>query len=313
MRGNCTRCGRELAKSARFCRKCGAPVVDPDAATENLTLLRETDRIQPKNPTREKPRRTKWIPKDEPDDVTPAASEAADDLSPDADALPAAAPSIVLAPAVSSVRRRNWLALAIPGLLVVVAAGSFFLFNFNPSSAEPSADNRPPANAPSASPAAAPAAAPSKKAPDQPVAVAEKPTPAAVKPTPAPAVLASVQERPAPVANSPAPAPPAYANSVAPTPTPAATPASRVVTAADYYNQGVAHLNAGRYSDALQEFDKVRRLAPGNADVYYLIGQCHHRLGQLEKALAAYRLCTLGVYASVAQSHVKNLEQTLGK
>jgi tetratricopeptide (TPR) repeat protein len=78
-------------------------------------------------------------------------------------------------------------------------------------------------------------------------------------------------------------------------------------------NQGIAHLGAGRYQDALREFEYVKSLDPGNKSVYYLIGQTYHKMGQLERALEAYRQCTSGVYASIAQNHVRTLEKKLGK
>ncbi len=78
-------------------------------------------------------------------------------------------------------------------------------------------------------------------------------------------------------------------------------------------NQGVTLMNAGRYQDALREFEYVRRLDPGNKSVYYLIGQTYHKQGQLQLALDAYRKCTSGVYSSVALNNVKSLEKRLGK
>ena len=78
-------------------------------------------------------------------------------------------------------------------------------------------------------------------------------------------------------------------------------------------NQGVTLMNAGRYQDALREFEYVRRLDPGNKSVYYLIGQTYHKQGQLQLALDAYRKCTSGIYSSVALNNVKSLEKRLGK
>lgn len=78
-------------------------------------------------------------------------------------------------------------------------------------------------------------------------------------------------------------------------------------------NQGIAYLGAGRYQDALREFEYVKTLDPGNKNVYYLIGQAYHKMNQLERALEAYRQCTSGDYTSVAQRHVRTLEKKLGK
>lgn len=91
------------------------------------------------------------------------------------------------------------------------------------------------------------------------------------------------------------------------------TPATPEISAAEHKDQGINHMNGGRYQEALREYDYVRKLDPGNKDVYYLIGQTYHRMNQLEQALEAYRQCTSGSYASVSQSAVKNLEKKLGK
>jgi hypothetical protein len=50
-----------------------------------------------------------------------------------------------------------------------------------------------------------------------------------------------------------------------------------------------------------------------NKDVYYLIGPNYRKMNQLGQALEAYRQFTSGVYASVSQSAVKNLEKKVGK
>jgi Flp pilus assembly protein TadD len=91
------------------------------------------------------------------------------------------------------------------------------------------------------------------------------------------------------------------------------TPAVPEISAAEHKDQGITHMNSGRYQEALREYDYVRKLDPGNKDVYYLIGQTYHKMNQLEQALDAYRQCTSGNYASVSQSAVKNLEKKLGK
>ena len=65
--------------------------------------------------------------------------------------------------------------------------------------------------------------------------------------------------------------------------------------------------------DALQEFEYVKKLDPGNKDVYYLIGFTYNNMNQPERAIEAYRQCTSGQYASVSQSAVKILEKKIGK
>jgi tetratricopeptide (TPR) repeat protein len=100
-------------------------------------------------------------------------------------------------------------------------------------------------------------------------------------------------------------------------PTPATSqdkqPAGGTISAEDNLNQGMTYLSARRYQEALQEFEQVKKLDPGNKNVYYLIGQTYHGMNQLEQALEAYRQCTSGIYASVAQSAAKRLEKKVGK
>jgi tetratricopeptide (TPR) repeat protein len=90
-------------------------------------------------------------------------------------------------------------------------------------------------------------------------------------------------------------------------------PADGTVSAENKLNQGITYMNAGRYQEALGEFESVKKLDPGNKNVYYLIGQTYQRMSLLEHALEAYRQCTSGNYASVAQNAVKRLEKQVGK
>ena len=99
-------------------------------------------------------------------------------------------------------------------------------------------------------------------------------------------------------------------------PTPAPTQEKQAVagtSAAEHRIQGIKYMESGRHQDALQEFESVKKLDPGNKDVYYLIGRTYQQMNQLERALEAYRQCTSGDYASVSQGHVKNLEKRVGK
>jgi TolA-binding protein len=90
-------------------------------------------------------------------------------------------------------------------------------------------------------------------------------------------------------------------------------PAGGTISAENYINQGMTYLNAGRFNEALQAFESVKKLDPANKNVYYLIGQAYYKMNQLERALEAYRQCTSGHYASVAQSNAKTLEKKVGK
>jgi uncharacterized Zn finger protein (UPF0148 family)/Flp pilus assembly protein TadD len=77
--------------------------------------------------------------------------------------------------------------------------------------------------------------------------------------------------------------------------------------------QGIAYMSAGQYQEALRELESVKKLDPGNKDVYYVIGLTYQKMNQLGQALEAYRQCTSGVYASVSRSAAKNLEKKVGK
>jgi len=78
-------------------------------------------------------------------------------------------------------------------------------------------------------------------------------------------------------------------------------------------NQGKTFYNERRYQEALGEFERVKKLDPANKDVYYLMGLTYFKMDQLGQALEAYRQCTSGVYASVSERAVKNLEKKVGK
>ena len=91
------------------------------------------------------------------------------------------------------------------------------------------------------------------------------------------------------------------------------TAEAQPATFTEILQRGLDAQNSGRYRDALSEFQKASQLDPTNANVYYLIGSAHHKLGQLDQALAAYRQCTSGPYTRVAAEHVKNLEKKSSK
>ena len=113
------------------------------------------------------------------------------------------------------------------------------------------------------------------------------------------------------------------AQTPAATPTPAAKPmpappqeqkaAGGPPSAEQSLNQGKTFYNERRYQEALAEFERVKKIDPANKDVYYLMGLTYFKMNQPGQALEAYRQCTSGVYASVSQSAVKNLEKKVGK
>ncbi|MEK7830666.1 MAG: tetratricopeptide repeat protein [Acidobacteriota bacterium] len=81
-------------------------------------------------------------------------------------------------------------------------------------------------------------------------------------------------------------------------------------TAADHIKLGIS---AGNPSAALAEYKKALQLEPGNMDVHYLMGLAYQQMGQPDQALASYRKCASGTYASVAAQHVKKLERDMSK
>jgi tetratricopeptide (TPR) repeat protein len=89
--------------------------------------------------------------------------------------------------------------------------------------------------------------------------------------------------------------------------------ASGGASAEQSLNQGKTFYNESRYQEALGEFERVKKLDPANKDVYYLMGLTYYKMNQLGQALEAYRQCTSGVYASVSERAVKNLEKKVGK
>ena len=85
------------------------------------------------------------------------------------------------------------------------------------------------------------------------------------------------------------------------------------ISAENILKQGITYMYAGQYQEALRELESVKKIDPGNKDVYYVIGLTYQKMNQPQQALEAYRQCTSGVYASVSQRAVKNLEKKIGK
>lgn len=127
---------------------------------------------------------------------------------------------------------------------------------------------------------------------------------------PSPPAAATKSKKGSAVESKPAPTKPSSPTTSSATPPPPPRP---VMTSEQRLKRGRDFLNAKQYSEALSEFRQVRRLDPRNRDVFYLMGLSHEQLGQLEEALEAYRECTSGPYASVAQNHVKRLAKKLRK
>ena len=80
-----------------------------------------------------------------------------------------------------------------------------------------------------------------------------------------------------------------------PTPTPPQEKqAAGGTSAAEHKARESITWNSAATRRALQEFEYVKKLDPGNKDVYYLIGLTYKKMNQLERALEAYRQCTSG-------------------
>lgn len=309
----CTQCGAVLIEGARFCRQCGMKV--DDAGTASVSAL-ETRRLgeedvltNPVNvettealdPADAEP--SPYDTQEAPKPVVAGESSPVPTTPDDTEPIQPKAQSIEreqTAPRQikqSSGRRKGAMIAAALGV-VILAAGSFFYINSRESS-ENQGENITIDSSLSSSPAT-------------------RPSPGAnEQPTPQPkqaelAEAANAEARPAETQNP--------QSAQARRETKSAPEASQEqkdgggTGAAEYnLNQGITHLGAGRYQDALREFEYVKSLDPENKNVYYLIGQAYHKMGQLERALEAYRQCTSGVYASIAQNHVRMLEKRVGK
>lgn len=313
---SCKRCGTALSEEARFCTTCGLTADNAGTASvsalETRRLSDETENLESAGGT-PSPYETEEMPqskiaegiaaKEAPPQPAErmereqAAKQVVAEPSTAGVAASASHPQTRQAKQASGGRKGLLLAAALG--VVALAAGAFFFVNSRGSS-ETQATNQPAAQTP-----AQPAAQPSVSASDQSQPETEPQT------SPTPGELKSLA------------ASGADAGSKSPHTrgeTKSAQAASQEKNAADgtgaaahNLNQGIAHLGAGRYQDALQEFEYVKTLDPGNKNVYYLIGQTYHKMGQLERALEAYRQCTSGDYASIAQNHVRTLEKKLGK
>jgi Tfp pilus assembly protein PilF len=60
------------------------------------------------------------------------------------------------------------------------------------------------------------------------------------------------------------------------------------MTADDYYNKGLALSDAGKYSDALPEFQRAVALRTDFAEAYNMIGFTYRKLGKLNLSLRSY-------------------------
>lgn len=329
---SCKQCGRALTKGARFCTSCGAIVGAAETggvlSLETRPFTREqTDPAPPRNidvteelPSPRKPPseyETEEIPQRR---VTAPVGEISTSSVVGA---PSTQPQIKLTESASAHQPsggRKGLLLAAALGAVALALGSFFFVNSRLSSetsetdqtAEAAESVTPIPDAshqsvePSVKPSVEPSVKPSGGDADNPAQSQTGPQLAtAPGETRSTANQSSLAEKKSPEVR------------IESKPAPTASQANKVAdgtgAASHNLNQGIRYMNTGQFQEALREFEYVRKLDPGNKSVYYLIGQTYHKMDQLERALEAYRQCTSGVYASVAQSNVRMLEKKLGK
>jgi len=329
----CRQCGSALTEGARFCTNCGAMVGAETAGVISLET-RPLSREQPDQTSPSNASATEALPSNRTDANRTAANRTAAPKEPsdyDTEEFPqtrttaqveerstmvvADAPATqprVKSPSANrpSGGRKGLLPVAALGI-AALAAGSFFLVNSRRSSEtqtvnQPAGESDPAASAPGV---AQPSIQSSIRPSDQPSGGAANNQ---AQPQTAPTIEI---KSPAGQTSEIASKPPQTRSESKP-----ASAVSQEKKAADgtgaaehNVSQGVTYMNAGRYQEALQEFEYVKKLDPGNKSVYYLIGQTYHKMNQLDRALEAYRQCTSGVYASVAQSNVKMLEKKLGR
>jgi len=66
------------------------------------------------------------------------------------------------------------------------------------------------------------------------------------------------------------------------------TPSTDPLYSLTLMRQGVVYMQQGRYDEALERFIEADRVAPGNATNANMIGLCHLRKGELDKAFAYF-------------------------
>jgi predicted Zn-dependent protease len=333
----CIQCGSALTKAgAKFCTTCGTTVDDAETADVSS---KET-RPLPGEKTDPASFATEVFPVSKPPSyateempqvvITARAEERATEAITNAPVTqsqtkraepePAKQPSVQHSAGQSAGQSggRKRLALAaVLGVvaLVALAAASFFFVNWRRASeaqagtqtannAEPATSPQPTAQPSSPQPDQQPNQQPDQQLGQQPNAGANNQSQPQTRPQPGPSI--SEVKSPA-VRNDAAASKPQQQAAAKPTPEPTG------ISADEHKGQGITYMNSGRYQEALREYEYVKKLDPGNKDVYYLIGQTYHKMNQLGQALEAYRQCTSGQYASVAQDAVKKLEKKVGK
>lgn len=328
----CKQCGNALTKAgAKFCTTCGATV----GVVEPVDVTAQETRPLPGEQTDQTVYATEVLPESKASSyateempitaTTSRAEERATEVIADAfvtqsrpkrvEPAPANQPSVQPSggPAgrLSGGRKKLASAAALGGVaLVALAAGTFF-FIHSRRAPEAQAEMRTADNAKPSTSAQPIAQQSNQQSNQQSGAGANNQAQLQTGPQPGPSI--SEVRSPA-VHNSEAGSNPQRQAVAKPTPaTPQEKPAADGTSAEHSLEQGITYMNAGRHQEALQEFEQVKKLDPDNKNIYYLIGQTYQRMNQLQQALEAYRQCTSGHYASVAQNAVKKLEKKVGK
>jgi Flp pilus assembly protein TadD len=69
---------------------------------------------------------------------------------------------------------------------------------------------------------------------------------------------------------------------------PVAAQAQSNHAAALHFRNGLAHGEAGRFTEAVRELSRAVALNPGNLEAHYYLGSAYAELGRFDQAIAAY-------------------------
>ncbi len=312
----CRQCGSALTKAgAKFCTTCGATVdgVETDDVTSQETVG------LPGEQTVQTVAATEVLPASKPPSnfnteempqvgITGRAEGRATAVVADAPITQLQAKPAEPAPANRPSNGRKKLAIAAALVVVALAAASFFFINSR-RSPEAQAEAQTAAQAEPARSTQPVAQQSNQQLGQQPGAGANAQAQPQTKPQP------TSEVKPSAIHNAEAASNQQRQGVAKPMP---ATPQEQQAaggppSAEQSLNQGKTFYNERRYQEALAEFERVKKLDPANKDVYYLMGLTYFKMNQLGQALEAYRQCTSGVYASVSERAVKNLEKKVGK
>jgi len=80
----------------------------------------------------------------------------------------------------------------------------------------------------------------------------------------------------------------------------------KVETEKSHFDLGVAHKNAGRYKEAIEEFTQELALNPNNADAYFNLGISYGGAGMHKEALECYK--KLGTFQGVKDIFIQSIK-----